>query len=505
MATLSTTFDDAPTFTEQWDVGRGSFSITNSGVPSDTLSGWAMSVTIGGGSNFQRYVATWDQAGSIDGDVQLLVRWLVTSANDDIGFHARCFICVGGAADDEDAYYAGHTVNGDSRNQTLQRYVGAASTTMQQAAKTLSTNTWYYTRIEKTGTTIRSRTWADGDSEPGDWDLSVTDANLSGGNVGVGQFETDVNTLWVSYMAVGTGGDNAPMPGGGGSVEVEKNVAATAALQATDSLNVTATAALQSTTAKQVTAQAALQATPTLNVPATAALMATLERAVGAEAALLAVEALNVGALATLLAEIERSVGADAALLAAVARTVTADAALLAEISKNVTAAAALGMVLALAVEADAALSATVARNVAATAALSAEGTFELSVPSLAALRATESQAVAALAALLSSSSLPVTATAAFSEAFTKQVTAQAALRATARRSVPALGRFSGVAARTVEALAALGEPAPSESGSGSFSVSLAGGGAFEVTLAGRGAFEVRRGGRGAFEVSRRR
>src|SRR5690606_7845019 len=79
----------------------------------------------------------------------------------------------------------------------------------QAAGDEPPTEEWQWWRIQRTGTTIRAKWWADGDNEPG-WLVSASDTSLTAGQVGLVLFSGALQ--WCTYFAVGTGGAEAPMP-----------------------------------------------------------------------------------------------------------------------------------------------------------------------------------------------------------------------------------------------------------------------------------------------------
>lgn len=204
-------FNDSPSFTERWNTGDGAATIETSGLPSGATGGAALKLTQTAST---RYMASWDAVGSPTGDVQLLMRWLHTGASSATGGTGRAIICGGGSAGSEDAYFGGATVSGSSATQYLAEYDnGGGTNILDSVSDTLSEDTWYWTRVEKSGTTIRAKTWEDGTSEPGTWDRSATDSTHSGGFVGPGFIanSSQTDTLWVDIISVGTGGDEAPL------------------------------------------------------------------------------------------------------------------------------------------------------------------------------------------------------------------------------------------------------------------------------------------------------
>jgi hypothetical protein len=74
---------------------------------------------------------------------------------------------------------------------------------------------WVWIRTQATGTTVRSRVWLDGDSEPETWLLSETNEDVASGGAGFSYYEDgswEEQFLHIAYYSVGTGGDNAPGP-----------------------------------------------------------------------------------------------------------------------------------------------------------------------------------------------------------------------------------------------------------------------------------------------------
>lgn len=61
--------------------------------------------------------------------------------------------------------------------QVLRRYNSGISDIAFQAGS-FATATWYWTRAAWSGSTLQARTWADGGSEPGTWNVTATDATF---------------------------------------------------------------------------------------------------------------------------------------------------------------------------------------------------------------------------------------------------------------------------------------------------------------------------------------
>ena len=95
------------------------------------------------------------------------------------------------------------------------KYTSGTSTQIAvTSGKSLAANTYYWLRFRANGTTISARVWADGDSEPGSWDLSTTDSSISAAGWS-GMFNFASGTRWWRDIAVATNGDTATMGGAG--------------------------------------------------------------------------------------------------------------------------------------------------------------------------------------------------------------------------------------------------------------------------------------------------
>lgn len=76
----------------------------------------------------------------------------------------------------------------------------------------------FWVRGEVTGTTVRCKTWDDGDTEPGAWTVELTDADISAaGFVGIYHNSAATDSS-IYYLSVGTNGDSAPAPSGATAV-----------------------------------------------------------------------------------------------------------------------------------------------------------------------------------------------------------------------------------------------------------------------------------------------
>ncbi len=154
-----------------------------------------------------RYALSWDDVGTVSGDVEILVM-MQFAHTADVDNAIRCFVHGSGSSASESAYGADGLLSSNRANLT--KYVSGTATGLASPVLTMDRNIWYWMRLQRTGTTIRNRVWADGGAEPGTWNGSVTDSSLSSGWVGVGLTIAAAGVTWVAKVGVGTGGDPAP-------------------------------------------------------------------------------------------------------------------------------------------------------------------------------------------------------------------------------------------------------------------------------------------------------
>jgi hypothetical protein len=87
----------------------------------------------------------------------------------------------------------------------LRKLVNDVATTIGSAVKSYGLGTYLWIRFDCQGTTIRTRMWADGETEPGSWDVSVTDATFATGWIGYEGFNNDAYIDY-SFASIATGG-----------------------------------------------------------------------------------------------------------------------------------------------------------------------------------------------------------------------------------------------------------------------------------------------------------
>ena len=102
------------------------------------------------------------------------------------------------------------------RNGDIYVYRASGVTATQLAGDTtlsLTTGNWYWVRFRINGSAYKAKVWADGDAEPGTWNIESTDSTYStAGSVGLLKGNNTTAHEW-SMFGVGTNGDTAPTSG----------------------------------------------------------------------------------------------------------------------------------------------------------------------------------------------------------------------------------------------------------------------------------------------------
>ncbi len=196
-------------WTTRWNTGNATSTVESSGLPSGAGSK-ALKVVQGGSNAI--YALSWDDLGTVSGDIEILVKWQTTTVgSNEVG---RSAVLHGsGSSGSEGAYFS--SISGAYGYQA--RYLSGSLANLGNTGVSIAANTWYWTRFQRTGNIIRTKIWPDSGSEPGSWSASFTDLSHSSGWAGVGSFAAST-TLWVDQFGVGTGGDaapDAPLSGGG--------------------------------------------------------------------------------------------------------------------------------------------------------------------------------------------------------------------------------------------------------------------------------------------------
>lgn len=103
--------------------------------------------------------------------------------------------------------------DGQSSEYLITYINGGSGTTVGSESHSLTGDTLYWIRVQSTTDTHRIRVWADGSSEPGTWDLDVTDSNIPASGASGIYIHEFLSATQVAQFGVGTNGDSAPSVG----------------------------------------------------------------------------------------------------------------------------------------------------------------------------------------------------------------------------------------------------------------------------------------------------
>ena len=192
-------------WTERWVTTGGQVEVLDTGLPAGALGSRAVRMTLSGNN---RYAVSWDVPGTPTGDVEIVMHAYFSGITG--GTRRRLILHGSGAAGAEQGYFIEEIAN---TRTDLAKYVAGTGPTVIAPAVNSAPMGWRWMRLQRSGTTIRYRTWGDSDLEPETWDGSVIDTSLGLGWLGFGSFaSTSVlsRSIWVDAFGVGTGADGAP-------------------------------------------------------------------------------------------------------------------------------------------------------------------------------------------------------------------------------------------------------------------------------------------------------
>ena len=180
---------------------------TTNTISTDTTSPTGMSLAMSvSGTAGDTFGYTKPPSASALTDVNVLTLWKVTTTPDSVG-GAGPVIRLGNTG--QNGYNCVPLVS--SGNKIEQAEFLAQNRTGNiggQVAVAWDTTNWWWTRIEASGTTIRSRVWQFGTAEPTSWNVTGTDASYSSGYVGL--MSRPNVALKFAFFSVATGGNVAP-------------------------------------------------------------------------------------------------------------------------------------------------------------------------------------------------------------------------------------------------------------------------------------------------------
>jgi hypothetical protein len=151
---------------------------------------------------------SFDAAGSVS-DVEVLARVKLLNLPATDTNAAQINI----RADSDDGYFANLGDISGTEKSVIAEITGAdTSDVLDSANFNYNTTDYVWCRIRMVGTTIQSKHWVYGTSEPA-FANSATDASLASGVVALGSYYEN-NNHEVDYISVAVGGATAPFPAG---------------------------------------------------------------------------------------------------------------------------------------------------------------------------------------------------------------------------------------------------------------------------------------------------
>lgn len=205
--------------------------VTNGDIGSDadwTQSeggGWEQDVGADGGATGGKTLVVEDPTGFWGDELQEFYNTALAATSGDVEVVAKIkaeLTSLGTAAPigvsltDQGGFYYSLSYGG-SGSWSLYYFQGASQWSGIQTgvtSLTLVTDTYFWVRLGRSGTTIRARIWADGDAEPG-WQLSGTNTTLTTVSPGLVFQDSSASPYTVDVFGMATAGDSAPTSGGG--------------------------------------------------------------------------------------------------------------------------------------------------------------------------------------------------------------------------------------------------------------------------------------------------
>ena len=159
---------------------------------------------LSGGDEFSEEVLTWDVASG--SDVEILVKWRQEDS-DDTSASRPILRAQGGS--NRNHYFS--SIFRDGENQWIEKYTDDTYSDIGSGGgpDAFSFTSWTWTRFRINGSSLHSRSWDDGTSEPSDWHVEATDSDHSSGETGLGRRDAGPD-LEFDKVGVGTEGDAAP-------------------------------------------------------------------------------------------------------------------------------------------------------------------------------------------------------------------------------------------------------------------------------------------------------
>lgn len=215
---LSTTFSEYSTGTQPPDwtqrfnaTGYTALVQASSGSISGRALRWTKTTAV-------RQLLSWNRVPALP-DLEVLVRGRAIEAPATPEALVRVFGRGSGAAGAETGVLAvayNHSSPTNRWRGAMQRYVAGTGTqfdtTTDGPSPVFAVNAWFYVRFRASGTSFSRKQWWSGNAEPGSWDSTTTDANVTaGGWVGLYNLEANPDVEF-DFFGVALRGLTVPIP-----------------------------------------------------------------------------------------------------------------------------------------------------------------------------------------------------------------------------------------------------------------------------------------------------
>lgn len=221
---------------------------TTTSFPTDVDGIAGRVLTLTGATNNGSRVLSYNPAGStINADI--LVRFETTTANNTTGGRrGMAYVRYAGTTEATTVGYSFYTGTfGGARAVGIVE--DSTGVTVSSAAHSTGANTWYWVRLQASGSTIRGKIWSGAvTSEPAGWTVSGTNSTkATAGYHGVGTFNT--GTVRYGWFGIGTNGDVPPEP----HVLTTKTIAGNVRIKQVVDANIDGNVSIERTTDNDIT------------------------------------------------------------------------------------------------------------------------------------------------------------------------------------------------------------------------------------------------------------
>ena len=194
-------------WTARWNASSGSPSWLVQ-ADSTAAGGKVLEYT---GSADVKHVLTYDAAGSSVNDFEIVTRFKPSSVSQNGMGIVGGRIGTGATTADIDGYFVYFTTEGNDgfrimRQLNNSNFIGLSNLYEPDVPSQNgpSASEWYYVRFSCVGTTLRAKVWNEAEHEPGWWQMTATDANLTSGYVGMFSYQ-NLSQIWDFWVCDDTG------------------------------------------------------------------------------------------------------------------------------------------------------------------------------------------------------------------------------------------------------------------------------------------------------------